>query len=129
MTIENPTITDKEKQDVLIANIVAREREIHSYQVNIDNYNALLKALPSSWPDELVKFRGLNTQQIAANVPLEQLQAVADLVFSDQVANLLKTEMIEQGKAQHVYNALVSQVDPAALPGLLSAYVEALTIK
>lgn len=119
--MEYTTITEEEKKANLATNILAREHEINGYQVNINNYGAMLANLPTEWPNDLLKYKDMSTQQIATNVPDEHLDLVNDLLFADKIKLLLRTEKIEQGKAKHVYNALVSQLHPDEIPALLEA--------
>lgn len=115
------TITAEEKKAQLAQNIVYREREVHGYQANIDNYTQMLKTLPKEWPAALLQFKGMSTEQMIENVPLESLQAVIDLNFRDVIEKRVKAEMIEQRKSMHVYDAMVAQVDSAELPDMLAA--------
>ncbi len=117
----NTTITPQEKEDNMVRNIIAREYEVDSYQINIDNYSAMLLTLPTVWPPELLQYKGLTTQNIAEQVPVSDIQMVTDLIFQEKVAISLKTEMIEQIKASHIHKALISQMEPATLSGKLAA--------
>jgi len=114
------TITAAQKKANLAKNIVAREHEVYGYQVNIDNYTALIALLPSEWPVELAQYQNLTPDQIVDQVPEVDIQEVSDLLFRAKILKLLKTETIEQGKAKHIYDALVSQIDPSELDALLA---------
>ena len=113
------TITDKEKKSNLVKNILAREREIWSYQVNIDNYKKIISNLKCEWGDDILKYKYYTTEQIVREVPEHKMQLVSDLVFKDQISKLLKSEMLEQSRAKHVYDALVSQIDEEVLEDLV----------
>lgn len=102
------TITNDEKLAQLITSIYYREQEIHSYEVNIGNYNALYAILPKEWPQDLVQYKSLGED--LAGVPFDKLQEVSDLKFGERIAALLRTEHIEQNKAKHIFNALVAQL-------------------
>ena len=114
------TITEKEKKDDLVVNILSREKEIYHYQVNIDNYRAILRLLPEAWPEHLLKYKGWSPADIASQVPDEHLQQVSDLSFRDKVSKSIRSEIIEQGKARHIYNAMISHFEPAELDTLLA---------
>jgi len=111
----NKTITAEVKETNALNNVLDRETEIESYQVNIDNYVTILAGLPSVWTPELEQYKGLDSQGVASNVPLEHVDLVSDLLFYDRVSFLLRTEVIEQRKAKHIYNAIVSQMNPTGL--------------
>lgn len=119
------TITLEEKEKNALENILDREIEIDNYQINIDNYLAILKSLPSEWTAELEQFKGMDSQQIVIQVPLESIDIVSDLIFYDKVSFLLRTEIIEQRKAKHIYNAIVSQQDQVGLKEKLVLVKEA----
>jgi hypothetical protein len=118
------TLTEEQKVNQLADNVVMREREIHQYQVNIDNYTTMLANLPAGeWPENLAKYKGFTSQQVAKEVPDANIDEVSDLIFRDQVAMLLKTENIEKRKAQRVYDALVGKIAPNELASRLEAAV------
>jgi hypothetical protein len=102
------TITNDEKIAQLVTSIYHREQEIHNYQANIQNYTALYSVLPKEWPQDLVQFKNLGED--LAIVPFDKLQQVSDLKFGERIGALLRTESIEQNKAKHIYNALISQL-------------------
>lgn len=102
------TISNEEKLAQLISQIYYREQEVYQYQINIDNYTTLLNSVPSQWPADLEQYR--TAGEDLAEVPVERLQEVSDLKFSARIAALLRTELIEQNKSRHIYNALVAQL-------------------
>lgn len=105
-------LTEKEKKKNLFTNIIAREQEVYQYQVNIDNYTALLNVLPTYCPKQLVKYLGLDTSGIVEHVPLEDQQMVSDLIFRNKIEKLLCAEKLEQRKSKYVYDVLISQISP-----------------
>lgn len=114
------TITSDMVKAQLADNIIAREHEIHHYQVNIDNYTAILANLSTEWPANLLQYKGLSTQQIAEQVPDADMIVVSNLIMADNLTKALKTEKIEQSKSKQVYDALISQLDPAEIEALLA---------
>ena len=52
------TITEQDTINTLAVNAVHREREVHQYQINIDNYNQMLTALPTgAVPADIAQYR------------------------------------------------------------------------
>lgn len=102
------TINGEEKTAQLITNLYYREQEIYGYQVNINNYTTLLNNLPNEWPADLEQYR--NAGEDLAGVPIERLQEVSDLKFAARIAATLRTELVEQNKAKHIYQAMVAQL-------------------
>lgn len=105
---------DPEEKKIAIANaIVSREQEIMSYQLNIDNYTAILAAmsdLSKDWPPEIAAYANMNPNQIASMVPEDLLELVNDYMYRDRISFLLKTEKIEQSKSKRVLEALKLQM-------------------
>lgn len=123
-------MTQEDKDAILIDNIIAREQEVHAYQVNIDNYMHLLDKLPSKWPADLEPYRTLSRDALVEQVPVDRMQEVSSLIFRDQIERRVKTEILEQTKSQHIYDALVATFsDPAALADKLAAAVAVKTLK
>mgnify|MGYP001563267121 CR=1 FL=1 len=117
------TITEAEKKANIAKNIVAREHEVQGYQVNIDNYTSMLAALPATLPENLMQYANLTPDQIIDQVPEADMQTVSNFVFRKKIDRLLKTEKVEQGKAQLIYNALVAQIPAEELDALLAAAI------
>lgn len=107
-------ITPEYKTNNLADNVLAREYEIYHYQVNIDNYTAMLAALPTdSWdtlPDDVRKWQGFRTEDLPATLPVELVIQLADLQYRDRLRALIRTEAVEQNKAKRVRDALLSQI-------------------
>lgn len=116
------SITADEKLAHLAAAVVMRESEIMHYQVNIDNYTAMLAALPAgTWPENLASYKTLALDKIAEQVASADLQAVSDLLHRDKLAALLVTEKLEQGKSIRVLNALLAQLPAKQAQALVDA--------
>lgn len=89
-----------------------RNTEIEGYQTNIDNYTLMIAALPSTWPDDLAAFKGLDLAALVAAIADEaQLFLAADLVFHDRLVATLRTEKLEQRKAILVRDVIQKQVE------------------
>lgn len=114
------TITATDKNMAIATAVHQREAEIFSYQMNIDNYKSMLAALPEGdWPEELVQYKGAEADSLLG-VDLDVVQVVSDYAYRDKIAQLLRSEIIEQGKSKRVLAALKAQIDPAELASLLS---------
>lgn len=115
------TITNQDTIDTLALNVVHREREVHQYQINIDNYTAMLAALPQGEPPaEIAQYLSTKTEELPVFLSLELVQAIADYQYRDRIAYLIRTEAIEQGKAKRVLEALKAQIPADQLDALVA---------
>lgn len=116
------TITTDDTLSALATNVVHREREVHQYQINIDNYTAMLSDLPSdSWPEAIAQYKNAPSDAIPFDVSLEVVQLVADYQYRDRINQLLRSENIEQNKSKRVLNALKAQIPQDQLDSLVAA--------
>ena len=110
------TISDNDKKLNLARALVGRESEIHSYDINIGNYEAMLLTLPTGdWPDLIASYKNTPIEL----VPEDLHQNVTDYSFRDRVKSLLATEKLERSKSVRVYEALKSQIPSDELSGLV----------
>ena len=115
------TITNQDTIDTLALNVVHREREVHQYQINIDNYTAMLAALPQGdVPTEIVPYMDTPTEELPTFIPLETIQLIADYQCRKRITYLIRTEAIEQGKAKRVLDALKAQIPADQLDALVT---------
>jgi hypothetical protein len=115
------TITNQDTIDTLALNVVHREREVHQYQINIDNYTAMLAALPQGEvPTEIAPYMDTPTEELPAFIPLETIQLIADYQYRKRITFLIRTEAIEQGKAKRVLDALKAQIPADQLDALVA---------
>ena len=115
------TITPQDTIDTLALNVVHREREVHQYQINIDNYTAMLAALPQGdVPAEIAPYMDTLTEELPAFIPLETIQLIADYQYRKRISYLIRTEAIEQGKAKRVLDALKAQIPADQLDALVA---------
>ncbi len=106
-----PIITDAMKTEQIADALVAREHEVHSYQLNIDNYTLILADLPQGeWPAELAKYKDIESSKISADVSLADMTIIANYRLRDRLLNLLRTERVEMNTAQRTLNALDGQL-------------------
>jgi hypothetical protein len=105
------TLTADDRDDALADAISSRERELASYDANIENYTSQLEslaALPVEWPEELVRFRGKQNEQLLAMGATEaQAAAASPLNHRDRLRLLLTTENAECRKSELAYDSLL----------------------
>lgn len=95
----------------LTTNIEARIQEVAGYQTNIDNYSRMIAELPGEWSDDTLQYRGKDTAALVQMIDDDELLThVADLVFRDKLIATLRTEKLEQRKAQLVLKVLQDQL-------------------
>jgi hypothetical protein len=115
-------ITDQEKQAGLVMNSFHREMEIYGYQLNIDNYSAMLAALPADdWPADLEAFRTIKTEDLPHDLSDEQVAQIGDYQYRDRLRVLVRTEKAEQNKSIRIRDVLKSQIG-SNYDALVSAY-------
>jgi len=104
-------ITNDEKLASAIMNAYYREMEIYAYQVNIDNYSAMLLALPSEdWPTDLVAFKGVKIEDLPHSLSEDDVQAISDYQYRDRLRSLIRTEKAEQNKCIRIRDVLKAQI-------------------
>jgi hypothetical protein len=86
----------------------ARQEEVAQYQANIDTYKAILKSLPTEWPERLAEYRGskFKHEVIAKVENLDDVALLSDLWFADECSAAIRTETLEMRKAQAVYASM-----------------------
>jgi hypothetical protein len=92
--------------------IKQREAEIANYQINIDNYTAMIGMLPK-WTDTLVAYRTADPVGFINDWPFEDIQLLSDLQFKDKLERTLLTDRLEQRKATFVLKALQQKLEQA----------------
>ena len=114
------SVSNTDKYNILADNIVMREKEIMSYDINIANYTAMLAALPDDeWPSHLVQSKAATLDQ----VPDEFDDIVSQYQYRDRLRYLIKTEKAERAKSFRVYEALVTQLPEADRDNLIAAAI------
>jgi hypothetical protein len=115
------TINEQDTINTLALNIVHREREVHQYQINIDNYTTMLAALPQGEaPAEIAQYLSTKTEELPFSVSLEAMQQIADYQYRDRISYLIRTELIEQSKSKRVLDALKAQIPADQLDALVA---------
>lgn len=104
-------ITEDEHKDNLVKHAFGREREEYDYQVNIDNYTAILATLPTGdVPVEISPYMHLKVEEIPLSLDDAMVQMIADYQFRNRIALLLRTERIEQSKTRRVKDVIKAQI-------------------
>jgi hypothetical protein len=104
-------ITDQEKLASLVMNSFHREMEIYGYQLNIDNYGAMLAALPAGdWPADLEAFKAIKTEDLPHELSDDQVAQIADFQYRDRLRVLVRTEKAEQNKSVRIRDVLKAQI-------------------
>ena len=104
------TISQQQTTNAIADAVVVREVEIHSYDMNIANYEIMIAALPSEeWPSNMEQYRYARL----SDVPDELDSTVSTYQYRDYLKNLLKTEKQERNKSVRIYEALISRIPEA----------------
>jgi hypothetical protein len=115
-------ITNQEHLNNLVAAAFGREMEYYYYQINIDNYTAMLVTLPQGgWPEELLQYKEAATDKLPESLSDDVVVTISEYQYRDKICNLLRTEKIEQSKAARVRDALKTQIG-ADYDALVAAY-------
>lgn len=105
------TITEQDTINTLAVNAVHREREVHQYQINIDNYNQMLTALPTGdVPADIAQYLNTQPDDLPIDMVLSDVMLISQYQYRDRLKKLLRTENIEQSKARAVLDSLKSQL-------------------
>jgi hypothetical protein len=101
------TITQTQTTQAVADAIIGREIEIFSYDMNILNYEIMLESLPNDeWPEHLAQYQRSSLEQVPDNL----VQMFSDYQYRDRIRILLKSERLERGKADRIYQALLSRI-------------------
>ena len=104
---------DDANDDELVAGIDAREKELATYDRNIDSFARQLAGmsnLPEDWPPGIVMLRGMPNERIQALAATEADALLASMLnHRDRLRLLLFTETAEMRKSEKAYEAILSQ--------------------
>lgn len=116
------SITPQDTLTSLVEQLLYREKEVHQYQINIDNYNQMLSTLPQgAIPDELASYASTPAEELPPEFPIETVQLLADYQWRDRVSYLIRTENIEQNKSKRILESLKAQIPSDQLDALVAA--------
>jgi hypothetical protein len=120
-------VDDDEHQQNMIKHAYSREIEIYNYQVNIDNYNAIMTTLPQDeWPENIIQWKFTPTDQLPFTLSDQDVDIIHDYQYRDRISVLLRTEKAEQTKSSRLRDALKLQIT-GDYTALLQAYKTSLT--
>jgi hypothetical protein len=103
--------TPQEHNNNLVVNAYYREKELYSYQVNIDNYTIMLTGLPTTdWPENLVQYKNTLTENLPWDMSDSDIDTVTQLQYRDRLRTLVRTEKVEQNKVRLVIESLKAQI-------------------
>lgn len=108
-------LTQQHQDDEAMQAVLGREREHANYELNRQNYLAILASepyvsLPDEWPAELVKYANVFGEELAARLNDPDYTTVVNLQFRDRVRLLLKTTIAEQAKSAAALSASTKRV-------------------
>ena len=104
-------ITNTEHLNNLVQAAYYRELEIYHYQINIDNYTAMLAALPSDgWPAHLVGYAASSIDQLPIDMSDADVDSINDYKYRDGLRIAVRSDRAEQSKTIRVLDALKSQI-------------------
>jgi len=86
--------------------IAHRTAEINVYQVNIDNYTAMVAMLPKDCPARLTQYRSSSPIDLHGVLSFEDIQIISDLQYRERLERLLLTERLEQRKIKLLLDVL-----------------------
>ena len=111
------TITTQDTLNILTNAYIAREQEVHLYQINIDNFTLMLDALPSdNLPDNLASYLTTDIKDLPHSLSDAEVQAITDYKYRDELISRIRTEKSEQSKAKRVLDVVKSQIPADQLP-------------
>jgi hypothetical protein len=89
-----------------------------------------LANLPDAWPDDIVKFRGKQVDQVLAmGATPEQAERAMWLSRRDRVRHLLFTEKLGGRQCELTYNVLLNQFPPGLARDAACARIKAKLLK
>lgn len=104
-------ITNNEHLNNLVQAAYYRELEVYQYQINIDNYNVMLSALPTDeWPMHLGMYVNTPIDQLPIAMTDQDVDLVNDYQYRDRLRVAVRSERAEQSKAARVLEALKTQI-------------------
>jgi len=121
------TVNQQDTLDILAINIVHREREINSYQININNFTQMLTALPQGdVPSDIAQYIGAKPDNHTKieDLPLsfsdEQVDLISKYQYRVDVTLRIRAEKAEQSKSKAVLEALKAQIPADQLDALVA---------
>jgi hypothetical protein len=115
------TISTQDTINTLATNVVHREREVHQYQINIDNYVQMLSAMPTTdIPAVLAPYINTQPDDLPLEMDIDDVMLISKYQYKDRLTKLLRTERIEQSKAKAILDSLKAQLPADQLDTLVA---------
>lgn len=104
-------ISAAKREADLADQIVSRTYEVYQYDLNIQNYEAMLTTLPTDeWPDSIVDLKNMTDHEASFACPSDLVDILAQYQLRDRVQNLVKSEQVERAKAAAILSAVDAQL-------------------
>lgn len=117
-------ISAAQRQADLADQIVMRTHEVYQYDMNIQNYEAILASLPTDeWPDRLAAFRGMSDHEAAFACDPADVGLLGQYQLRDRARNLIKSEQVERAKAAAMLSVADAQLTGPGRDAALEAAV------
>ena len=98
----NGGVTQSDHDRNLAMSIDMRENEVYQYEININNYTAMLAScITDPWPAHLMPYRGMGRDQLAQAIESDDdLDLASQLAFRDELRLRIRSEKMECNKSK-----------------------------
>ena len=98
----NGGVTQSDHDRNLAMSIDMRENEVYQYEININNYTAMLAScIADPWPAHLMPYRGMGRDQLAQAIESDDdLDLASQLAFRDELRLRIRSEKMECNKSK-----------------------------
>ena len=98
----NGGVTQSDHDRNLALSIDMRENEVYQYEININNYTAMLAScITDPWPAHLMPYRGMGRDQLAQAIESDDdLDLASQLAFRDELRLRIRSEKMECNKSK-----------------------------
>jgi hypothetical protein len=94
-------------EETQLTPLQVRVAEVAQYEANIALYQAILKTLPTEWPERLIQYKGAKNQHdTIAGVESADVELLSTLWYADECAKAIKTETLELTKSKAVLQVM-----------------------
>ena len=106
----NGGVTQSDHDRNLAMSIDMRENEVYQYEININNYTAMLAScIADPWPAHLMPYRGMGRDQLAQAIESDDdLDLASQLAFRDELRLRIRSEKMECNKSKMMLAIAVS---------------------
>ena len=104
-------ITPQDTLNIISNAYVARTHEIHMYQINIDNFTAMLADLPlDNAPDNILQYLDVDVKDLPEALSDQEVQIITAYAYRSELKKRVRAERAEQSKVQRLLDALKNQI-------------------